>query len=91
MMQIGIISKLFHDKKYGNINTDNGEEFQFHKGCLWEIPFAELMEGQEVEFEIQSSYKGRLAFHIRQYKKDHQNNIIDETEDDPKSLYCSND
>ncbi len=90
-MQVGTISKLFHDKEYGKINADIGEELHFHKDCLWEIPFAELMEGQEVEFEIQSSYKGRLAFHIRPYiKKDHQNDI-EEIEYDLNSLYCSYD
>jgi len=90
-MHVGIISKIFHDKEYGKIKTGAGEDLHFHKGCLWDTPFIELMEGQEVEFEIQPSYKGGLAFHVRPYiKKDHQNDI-EEIEDDPNSLYCSND
>lgn len=64
-MQLGNITKLFQDKEYGSIRTKNGEDVHFHKHCLWDIEFTQLTEGQEVEFEIQPSYKGFLAFHIR--------------------------
>lgn len=64
-MHIGHITKLFPDKEYGFIRSKSGEEAHFHKGCLWNIQFAQLKEGQGVEFEIQPSYKGFLAFHIR--------------------------
>ena len=64
-MHIGNITKLFHDKEYGSIKTKNGEVLHFHKQCLWDIQFAELSEGQEVEFEIQACNIGLLAFHIR--------------------------
>ena len=64
-MQAGTISKLFHDGEYGKIKTNAGEEAHFHKGCLWDIQFVELMEGQGVEFEMQPSSNGQLAFHIR--------------------------
>ena len=64
-MQVGIISKLFFDREYGKIRTKNGEEAHFHKGCLWNIQLADLIEGQGVKFEIQPSRKGHLAFHIR--------------------------
>ena len=64
-MQIGSITKLFYDKEYGSIRTKSGEDAHFHKQCLWDIQFADLSEGQEVEFEIQPSYKGFLAFEIR--------------------------
>lgn len=69
-MQTGIISKLFHDKEYGKIRTENGEEAHFHKECLWDIQFGELTEGQAVEFEVQPAYKGYLAFHIRPRRKE---------------------
>ena len=68
-MQIGTISRLVRDREYGKIRTDKGEEAHFNKECLWDTPFIELMEGQEVEFEIQQSYRGFLAFHIRPYIK----------------------
>ena len=66
-MHVGNVTKLFHDKEYGFIRTKNGEDLHFHKFCLWDIQFGELTEGQGVEFEIQSSYKCSLAFHIRPY------------------------
>lgn len=64
-MQTGTIFKLFHDGEYGKIRTNSGEEAHFHKECLWDTRFLDLAEGQKVEFEIQPSHKGRLAFHIR--------------------------
>ena len=64
-MEKGTILKLVHDKEYGTVRTNTGEEAHFHKNCLWNIQFTELTEGQGVEFEIQPSTKGRLAFHIR--------------------------
>ena len=64
-MKLGTISKLIHDREYGNIRTDTGEDAHFHNTCLWDIPFSQLFEGQEVEFEMQPSYNGFLAFHIR--------------------------
>ena len=66
-MHVGNITKLFYEKEYGLIRTKNGEDVHFHKHCLWAIQFADLKEGQEVEFEIQPSYRGHLAFHIRPY------------------------
>ena len=68
-MQAGTISKLFFDKEYGCIRTMSGEDAHFHKLCLWDVKFADLREGQEVEFEVQFSHKGILAFHIRPYTK----------------------
>ena len=68
-MERGIISKLVPDKEFGKIKTPNGEEAHFHKACLWDVQFKELTEGQEVECEIQPSYNGHLAFHIRPYIK----------------------
>ena len=64
-MHLGNITKLFQDKEYGFIRTKKGEDIHFHKFCLWGTQFKELKEGQEVEFEMQPSYKGFLAFQIR--------------------------
>ena len=68
-MQVGTISKLIHDREYGKIKTNSGEDAHFHKGCLWDTPFIELTEGQEVDFEIQDAHKGCLAFHVRPHMK----------------------
>ncbi|MBL8012803.1 MAG: cold shock domain-containing protein [Candidatus Omnitrophica bacterium] len=64
-MQRGNISILYTDKEYGFIQSRDGQEALFHKECLWDTAFRDLIEGQEVEFEIQPSHKGFLAFHIR--------------------------
>ena len=64
-MHVGNVSKLFHDKEHGLIRTKSGEDAHFHKLCLWDVQFAQLTEGQQVEFETQPSNKGTLAFHIR--------------------------
>lgn len=64
-MHLGNIVKLFHDKEYGLIRTSTEEDAHFHKYCLWEVKFGDLSEGQDVEFEIQKTHKGSLAFHIR--------------------------
>lgn len=66
-MRVGTITKLYRDQEYGMIRSQNGEEAHFHKLCLWDIEFKDLAEGQRVEFEVQGSYKGSLAFHIRPY------------------------
>lgn len=64
-MQKGNITKLVHDKEYGLIRAETGEEVHFHKHCLWNVQFNELREGQEIEFEFQPTYKGYLGFQIR--------------------------
>lgn len=67
-MQVGTITQLFSEKQYGSIRMENGDEAIFHKHCLWDVQFSDLSEGQVVECEIQSTYKGFLAFHIRPQK-----------------------
>ncbi len=69
-MHTGNVTRLFHDKQYGLIKTAEGGDVHFHKYCLWNIQFADLTEGQEVEFELQATNKGSLAFHIRPYGVD---------------------
>ena len=64
-MHVGTITKLFHDKEHGLITASGGDEAHFHKHCLWDTRFNELTEEQQVEFEMQPSTKGFLAFHIR--------------------------
>jgi len=64
-MHVGNITKLFRKKGYGSIRVKSGEDVHFHKHCLWDVEFAGLMEGQEVEFEMQPAFNGLLAFHIR--------------------------
>ena len=66
-MHRGKVSKLCYDQEYGTITTSAGQEAHFHKHCLWDVQFADLKEDQDVEFELQTSYKGFLAIEIRSY------------------------
>ena len=66
-MHIGSITKLFQEKKHGLIRAENGEEIHFHEHCLWDTKFADLNEGEKVEFELQITRTGFLGFHIRHY------------------------
>jgi cold shock CspA family protein len=61
----GHVSKLFHDKQYGLIRTESGSDALFNIHCLWDTQFTDLIEGQTVEFEVQTTHNGSLAFHIR--------------------------
>ena len=79
-MLAGTISKLYQDGEFGKIITKNGEEAHFHKGCLWNVRFDVLTEGQGVEFEMQASHKGYLAFHVR--LQDEDNFLITEENED---------
>jgi cold shock CspA family protein len=69
-MQLGTILSLVSERECGRIKTNSGEEAHFHNSCLWNTLFSELSEGQDVEFEIQRSHRGFLAFHIRLHTKD---------------------
>ena len=64
-MHVGTISKLFRESEYGKIMTSTGVEVHFHKACLWNTRFADLSEGDHVEFEMEPAHKGYRAFHIR--------------------------
>ena len=64
-MRRGNITKLFPDKQYGKIKIKNGKEAHFNKNCLWDVRFDELDVGQEMEFEVQPTHNGLLAFEIR--------------------------
>jgi cold shock CspA family protein len=64
-MQLGVITKLFPETEHGEITRQGGEPAHFHKQCLWNVRFQELSEHQAVEFEVQPSSRGTLAFHIR--------------------------
>ena len=63
-MQTGVILELFPLGEYGKIGIGK-EEAHFHGQCLWGVRFSELFKGQDVEFEIQPTHNGYLAFHIR--------------------------
>jgi len=66
-MPKGTIKRLM-DRGFGFIQTAENENLFFHRNELQDVKFADLREGQEVEFEIsqgrdvrQQAVKVRLA------------------------------
>lgn len=63
----GIIRKLMHDKYYGFITDQKGENVFFHSSGLEKttLSFSELSEGMKVEFNVIPGDKGPRAIEIR--------------------------
>ena len=57
----GTITRLFTDRGYGFIVTDEGEEVYFHRNALHELDFASLPLGLPVELEIERGQRGLQA------------------------------
>ena len=57
----GTIARLFTDRGYGFILTENGEEVYFHRNALHEFDFASLGLGLPVELEIEHGARGPQA------------------------------
>ena len=58
-MSKGKIKKLFGDKGYGFIQTEEEKELFFHRNQLQGMEFSSLKEGQEVEYEAGLGRGGR--------------------------------
>jgi CspA family cold shock protein len=59
-MPKGTIKRLIFDRGFGFIKTEDQEEdLFFHRNELIDVQFADLREGQEVEFEIAKGRNGR--------------------------------
>jgi len=54
----GTIRRLM-DRGYGFIKTEQEEDLFFHRNELQDVQFADLREGQEVEFEVGKGRDGR--------------------------------
>ncbi len=66
-MQHGSVVRLIHDRGFGSIKMENGEEIFFHATGVVGYPFDNLAEGQAVSFEIgqDSSGRGQRAVNVR--------------------------
>jgi ribosomal subunit interface protein len=60
----GTIARLFPDRGYGFILTDDGEEVYFHRNALHELDFASLPLGFPVELEIEQGVRGPQASRV---------------------------
>ena len=67
-MHTGKIKRLIYDRGFGFISARDGREIFFHKNSLLDIAFEELKNEQEVEFEVEKSFKGPRAFNVRLFK-----------------------
>ena len=64
-MYTGTIKKLIRDRGFGFISARDGREIFFHQSSLVDIKFDALSEDQEIEFEVEKSFKGPRAFNVR--------------------------
>jgi ribosomal subunit interface protein len=60
----GTIARLFTDRGYGFILTDEGEEIYFHRNALHELDFATLTLGLPVELDIERGEQGLQASRV---------------------------
>ena len=58
-MAKGIIKKLITDRGFGFIQAEDGKDLFFHSSEVRGVEFADLGEGQEVEYEIGRGRDGR--------------------------------
>jgi len=60
-MAQGKIKKLVHDKGFGFIQSNSGDDVFFHHSTVANQGFVVLSEGQQVEYEVESgsSPKGK--------------------------------
>ena len=64
-MPTGTIKRVFKDRGFGFIRTPDGQEIFFHRSGLRSSRFESVVEGDVVEFEVESSPKGPRAVNIQ--------------------------
>lgn len=69
-MHTGKIKKIFRNKGFGFIHDNDGRDIFFHQGSLIDIKLNGVAEEQRVEFEVEKSPKGPIAFNVRVVKDD---------------------
>jgi ribosomal subunit interface protein len=60
----GTIVRIFTDRGYGFILTDDGEEVYFHRNALHELDFGSLPLGLPVEIELERGERGSQASRV---------------------------
>lgn len=65
-MSTGSIKRLVHDRGFGFIVGDDGQEYFFHRGGLdSSLEFDRLAGGERVSFDVERSEKGLRARGVR--------------------------
>ncbi|HEY6377731.1 MAG TPA: cold shock domain-containing protein [Candidatus Dormibacteraeota bacterium] len=66
MATSGTIKKVVHDRGFGFIAAEDGNEYFFHRSGVSEaINFDTLRGGEAVVFDVERSDKGPRANHVR--------------------------
>lgn len=68
-MHTGRIKKIIRERGFGFISDTDGREVFFHQGGLVDVKFTDLKEGQDVEFEVETTEKGPRAVDVRLSQK----------------------
>jgi len=61
----GTVKRVFHERGFGVIQTEDGGQVFFHLTGLAGPIFQDLHGGEAVEFEVIPDNRGPLALHIR--------------------------
>ena len=64
-MPEGRIKKIIHDRGFGFVRGDDGNEVFFHRTELTTVDFDSLEEGQQVSYEVVNSPKGPRARNLK--------------------------
>jgi CspA family cold shock protein len=64
-MAKGTIKRLVAERGFGFINTGEEKDLFFHRNDLQGVAYESLMEGQEVEFEVEPTEQGLRAKNVR--------------------------
>ncbi len=62
----GRIKKIIHDRGFGFVRADDGNEVFFHRTELSTVDFDSLEKGQAVTFDVVNSPKGPRARNMKQ-------------------------
>jgi CspA family cold shock protein len=63
-MANGTVKRIMHDKGFGFIRDERGQEYFFHRSGV-DGNFDELDQDQKVSFEVEDSSKGPRAKDVR--------------------------
>jgi cold shock CspA family protein/ribosome-associated translation inhibitor RaiA len=62
---LGTVRRIFPDRGYGFVRTDEGKEVYFHKNAVHGgLDFKHLQEGQRVALDVEHGHKGLQAITI---------------------------
>jgi CspA family cold shock protein len=63
-MARGTVKKLVAERGFGFINAGEEKDLFFHRNDLQGVAYESLMEGQEVEFEVEPTEPGLKAKNV---------------------------